>query len=62
MAFSQKSDVKKHLVHPLKKTSYLTPENQNSLAERVDQESAAGAGGTATLLDDLERILAQNMR
>ena len=27
MTFSQKSDVKKHLAHGLKKTHYLTPTN-----------------------------------
>jgi hypothetical protein len=62
MTFLQKSDVKKYLVYLLKKTHYLTSENQNSPAERVDQESAAGAGGTATLPDDLKRILVANMR
>ncbi len=30
MTFSQKSDVKKHLAHPLKKTHYLTPANLNT--------------------------------
>jgi hypothetical protein len=45
MTFSQKSDVKKHLAHPLKKTHYLTPANLNTPAEKVDQESVAGAEG-----------------
>jgi hypothetical protein len=62
MAFLPKPDVKKYLVYLLKKTPYLTPENQNRPAERVDHKSAVGAGGTATLLYDLEHILAANMR
>ena len=52
MTFSQKSDVKKHLAHPLKKTHYLTPGNLNPPAEKVDQESVAGTEGTAKVLDD----------
>ena len=34
MTFSQKSDVKKHLAHPLKKTHYLTPANLNTPRKR----------------------------
>jgi hypothetical protein len=56
MTFSQKSDVKKHLARPAKKTHYLNPEVQSSLAEK-DDESSAGIGGTPTLLDDREPIL-----
>ncbi len=61
MTFSQKSDVKKHLAHPLKKTHYLTPENQNSPAEKVD-ELGADTGGTETLLDEKEPILVAKVK
>ena len=59
MTFSQKSDVKKHLAHPLKKTHYLTLVDQSTPAEKAG-ESSAGIGGTATLLDDREAILVLN--
>jgi len=61
MTFSQKSDVKKHLAHPLKKTHYLTPENQNGPAEKVDGLGADN-GGTATLLDEKEPILVAKVK
>lgn len=56
MTFSQKSDVKKHLAHPLKKTHYLTTENQSRPSEKVDEVSADTAGA-ATSIDDKEPIL-----
>lgn len=56
MTFSQKSDVKKHLAHGLKKTHYLTPTNPDTPAEKVDQKSTAGTDGTITMLDDRETI------
>jgi hypothetical protein len=62
MTFSQRSDVKKHLAHPLKKTHYLTPENQNSPAEKVDQELAADTSSTATLPDDRKPFLVANVK
>jgi hypothetical protein len=57
MTFSQKSDVKRHLAHGLKKTHYLTPTNLNTPADKVDQESAAATDSTVTRLDDRETIL-----
>ncbi len=62
MTFSQKSDVKKHLAHPLKKTHYLTPENQNNPTEKVDKELAAGTIDTATSPDDREPIRVANVK
>jgi hypothetical protein len=56
VTFSQKSDVKKHLAHGLKKTHYLTPTNLDTSAEKVDQESAASKRGTVTIPDDRETI------
>ena len=56
MSFSQKSDVKKHLAHGLKKTHYLTPTNQGTPAEKVDQNSAAGPDGTVTMPGDNETV------
>ncbi len=56
MTFSQKSDVKKHLAHGLKKTHYLTPTNLDTPAEKVDQNSDAGTDGTVTMPGDRETI------
>jgi hypothetical protein len=56
VTFSQKSDVKKHLAHGLKKAHYLTPTNLNNPAEKVDQESAAATDSTSTLIDEREPI------
>lgn len=61
MTFSQKSDVKKHLGHGLKKTHYLTPTNLNNPAEKVDQESAAATDSTSALIDDKEPILVSKL-
>jgi hypothetical protein len=61
MTFSQKSDLKIHLAHPLKKTHYLTPEVQSNTAEKAD-ESSAGSDVTAALLDDREPILVLNRK
>jgi hypothetical protein len=52
VTFSQKSDVKKHLAQGLKKTHYLTPTNPDTLAEKVDQKSAAGTDTTVTMPGD----------
>jgi hypothetical protein len=59
MTFSQKSDVKKHLAHPLKRTHYLTSVDQSTPAEKAG-ESCADTGGAATLLDDRGPILVVN--
>ena len=56
MTFSQKSDVKKHLAHGLKKTHYLTPTNLDTPAEKIDQRSDAGTDGTVTMPGDTETI------
>jgi hypothetical protein len=56
MTFSQKSDVKKHLSHPVKKTHYLTPEVQVNPEEKSDL-SSTGTESPATLIDDREPIL-----
>jgi hypothetical protein len=61
MTFSQKSDVKKHLAHSLKKTHYLTPEDQSRPAEKVD-ESSINTGSSATLLDDRESFHVGNTK
>jgi hypothetical protein len=61
MTFSQKSDVKKHLAHGLKKTHYLTPTNLNNPAEKVDQESAAATDSTSTLIEDRKLILVSKL-
>jgi hypothetical protein len=61
MTFSQKSDVKKHLAHGLKKTHYLTPTNLNDPAEKVDQESAAATDNTSTLTDERKPILVSKL-
>ena len=61
MTFSQKSDVKKHLAHGLKKTHYLTPTNLNNPAEKVDQESATAMDSTSTLIEDRKLILVSNL-
>jgi hypothetical protein len=61
MTFSQKSDVKKHLAHGLKKTHYLTPTNLNDPAEKVDQESAAATDSTSTLTDERKPILVSKL-
>ena len=57
MTFSQKSDVKKHLARPLKKSHYLTTVQPEGTAEKTEQDSATGTGGSAALLDDREPIL-----
>jgi hypothetical protein len=62
MTFSQKSDVKKHLAHSLKKTHYLTPANLNTPVETVDQESVVGTEGTAKVLDDGQPNLAAKVK
>jgi hypothetical protein len=62
MTFSQKSDVKKHLAHPLKKAHYLTPANLNTPVEKVDQESVAGTEGTAKVLDDRQPNLVAKVK
>jgi hypothetical protein len=56
MTFSQKSDVKKHLAHGLKKTHYLTPTNLDTPAENVDQKSDPGTDGSVTVPGDGETI------
>jgi hypothetical protein len=61
VTFSQKSDVKKHLAHGLKKTHYLTPTNLNNPAEKVDQESAAATDSTSTLIEDRKLILVSKL-
>jgi hypothetical protein len=61
VTFSQKSDVKKHLAHGLKKTHYLTPTDLNNPAEEVDQESAAATDSTSTLIDDRKPILVSKL-
>ena len=61
MTFSQRSDVKKHLAHGLKKTHYLTPTNLNNPAEKVDQESAAATDSTSTLIEDRKLILVSKL-
>lgn len=61
MSFSQKSDVKKHLGHGLKKTHYLTPANPNNPAEKVDEETATATDSTPTLLDDKKPFLASEL-
>jgi hypothetical protein len=61
VTFSQRSDVKKHLAHGLKKTHYLTPTNLDNPAEKVDQESAAATDSTSTLIDDRKPILVSKL-
>jgi hypothetical protein len=61
VTFSQKSDVKKHLAHGLKKTHYLTPTNLDNPAEKVDQESAAATDSTSTLVEDRKLILVSKL-
>jgi hypothetical protein len=60
VTFSQKSDVKKHLAHGIKKTHYLTPADLNNPAEKVDQESVVATDSTSTL-DDKEPILVSKL-
>jgi hypothetical protein len=61
VTFSQKSDVKKHLAHGLKKTHYLTPTNLNNPAEKVDQESVAATDSISTLIDDKEPVVVSKL-
>jgi hypothetical protein len=56
MTFSQKSDVKRHLAHGLKKTHYLTLTNLDTPAENVDQESAVATDSTVTKLEERETV------
>jgi hypothetical protein len=57
MTFSQKSDVKKHIAGSTKKTHNLTLVSSEPTRDPSEKDSAGGAGGTATLLDDREPIL-----
>ena len=61
MTFSQKSDVKKHLAHGLKKTHYLNPNPLNNPAEKVDEESAAATDSTSTHIDGKEPFLVSKL-
>jgi hypothetical protein len=61
MTFSQKSDVKKHLGHGLKKTHYLNSTPLNNPAEKVDEESAAATDSTSTLINDKKPILVSKL-
>jgi hypothetical protein len=61
VSFFQKSDVKKHLAHGLQKSHYLTPTQPDTLAEKVDQESAAAADNTVTSLNNSDAVLVDKL-
>jgi hypothetical protein len=57
MTFSQKSDVKNHLMRPRKKGHYLTPSEPQPTAEKTEKDAAVGTVTSTTLRDDKEPIL-----
>jgi hypothetical protein len=57
MTFSQKSDVKKHLARPTKKSHYLPPVWAEATAEQTVEDTARGTGDSRTPLDDKGAIL-----
>jgi hypothetical protein len=56
MIFSQRSDVKKHLMRPLKKSHFLAPSEPQPTAEKTEKDSAADAVTSTPLRDEEEPI------